>query len=277
MSTFQMPFYLIKTVSHSEKDEWIRQAQAKAKKYDYKGNDISQFFEPVKGWRPFAEYGTDPLQIIHNCIKDYDNTVNKILFCKDFFTARYSTITLGTPKWFHLSGRIAAFDFYRHEYLNPRNALIVPGGITDENTSAYNIKNIKVDYLQTMLSNSYDDYYNKLPLDAQKYILETVLPYIDSNGKVGGILAHVFPPAICELQGNLSGHYSMEVASKFTVIDMPKVYVPRQLYSSYFWTRESFNGQGVSKYAVRINQLTGDLKRCKISNFLPLFPCFCIG
>ena len=61
MSTFQMPFYFIKTVSQAEKDAWIKEAKEKAKQFNYKGNKITANFEPIKGWRPFEKYGTDPL------------------------------------------------------------------------------------------------------------------------------------------------------------------------------------------------------------------------
>lgn len=276
MAVFQMPFYVIKTVSQSEKDAWIRQAKNEASKYGYRGHKIDQFFEPIKGWYPFAKYGTNPVEIIHNCIKDYDNTVGKILFRKDCFLTSYNIPTLGAPKKFKMSGQIAAFDFYSN-YGNPHNALITPFLLRKGDTSVYNISNIDIDYPRTMLAESYKEYYNKIPFEAQRNILKMKLPYVGSFGGVKGMEAHVFPPAICELQGNLSGHYSMEVASKFTVIDMPKVLGTSRLPYSLFWARESYDGQGVAQYAVWISNLTGNLSKKRIDSEQALFPCFCIG
>lgn len=278
MSTFQMPFYFIKTVSQAEKDAWIKQAQDKAKAYKYQGNCISASFEPIKGWRPFEKYGTDSLEIIHNCIKDYDNTVNKILFCKDYF--KYKQLignNISNVDMFFLDGQIAAFDFYAGKAGNAhRNALIVPMVVGGNETSLYNAINTDIAYPQTMLAQAYKDYYNKFPPEVKKYVLGMNLPYVKDfvDTEVSYMGAYVFPPAICEVQGNLSRLYTMQAAISFTVLNMPKIKVSGN--SSFFWTRDSYDGNSVASYVVQVNEYS-NLSRKRIESEQLLFPCFCIG
>lgn len=280
MGTFQMPFYFIETVSQAAKDAWIKQAQEKAKAYKYQGNSISATFEPVKGWRPFEKYGTNPLEIIHNCIKDYDNTVNKILFCKDYF--KYEQLignNISNMDMFFLQGRIAAFDFYADKEGNAhRNALIVPMGVGGNETSLYNAIVTDIAYPRTMLALAYRDYYNKFPPEVKKYVLGMNLPYVKDfmDTEVSYMGAYVFPPAICEVQGNLSRLYTMQSAISFTVLNMPKIEVSKNSKTNFFWTRDSHNSTSVAQYVVSVNEYS-NLSRKRIDSEQLLFPCFCIG
>lgn len=280
MGTFQMPFYFIETVSQAAKDAWIKQAQEKAKAYKYQGNSISATFEPVKGWRPFEKYGTNPLEIIHNCIKDYDNTVNKILFCKDYF--KYEQLignNISNMDMFFLQGRIAAFDFYADKEGNAhRNALIVPMGVGGKETSLYNAIVTDIAYPRTMLALAYRDYYNKFPPEVKKYVLGMNLPYVKDfmDTEVSYMGAYVFPPAICEVQGNLSRLYTMQSAISFTVLNMPKIEVSKNSKTNFFWTRDSHNSTSVAQYVVSVNEYS-NLSRKRIDSEQLLFPCFCIG
>lgn len=278
MSTFQMPFYFIKTVSQAAKDAWIKEAKEKAKQFKYKGNEISASFEPIKGWRPFEKYGTNPLEIIHNCIKDYDNTVNKILFCKDYF--KYKQLignNISNMDMFFLDGQIAAFDFYAGKAGNAhRNALIVPR-VVDE-TSLYNATVTDIYYPRTMLARAYKDYYNKFPPEVKKYVLGMNLPYVKDfmDTEVSYMGAYVFPPAICEVQGNLSRLYTMQSAISFTVLDMPKIKVSGNSKTSFFWTRDSHSSNSIAQYVVQVGEYS-NLSRKRIDSEQLLFPCFCIG
>lgn len=264
MSTFQMPFYFIKTVSQAEKDAWIKQAQDEATKYFYLGNTISATFEPIKGWRPFAKYGTNPVEIIHNCIQDYDNTVNKILFRKDRL--------LYLKDKFHLFGRIADFNFY--EGPNPRNALILPLMI-GRKTSVYNIMNNPTDYPESDLADSYKNYYNEFPPEVKQYILNTNLPYVKANGGFDSMQAHVFPPAICEIQ-RYSKLYNSTIVNSFDDIKFWMVKFSNPMKASTFWVRESYNG-GMAQYAMGTKDHYGAILRERIDSEQLLFPCFCIG
>nr|DAY37384.1 MAG TPA: hypothetical protein [Caudoviricetes sp.] len=261
MSTFQMPFfYFIKTVSKAEINAWLAQAKDKAEEYFYQGNRISAEFEPIKGWRPFAKYGTNPVEIIHNCIQDYDNTVNKILFCRDRFA--YKTDT------FHLHGKIAGFNFYNTQ--NPRNALILPLVIGKE-TSVYNIMNNPTNYPESDLVYSYQDYYNKFPPEVKQYILNMNLPYVKAAGGLDSMQAHVFPPAICEIS-HYDSLYNSTITSAFEHIKWTIVKWAREKKADSFWLRESCTGMG--QFVWQVNK---GLTRNRIDSNQALFPCFCIG
>lgn len=279
MGTFQMPFYFIETVSQAAKDAWIKEAKEKAKQFNYKGNEISASFEPIKGWRPFEKYGTEPLEIIHNCIKDYDNTVNKILFSKDYF--KYEQLignNISNVDMFFLEGSIAAFDFYADKEGNAHhNALIVPMEVGNE-TSLYNAIVTDIAYPRTMLALAYRDYYNKFPPEVKKYVLGMNLPYVTDfvDTEVSYMGAYVFPPAICEVQGNLSRLYTMQSALGFTVLNMPKIEVSKNSKTNFFWTRDSHNSTSVAQYVVSVNEYS-NLSRKRIDSEQLLFPCFCIG
>lgn len=264
MSTFQMPFYFIKTVSQAEINAWLAQAKDKAEKYFYQGNRISAEFEPVKGWRPFAKYGTNPVEIIHNCIQDYDNTVGKILFRRDRFA--YKTDT------FRLYGHIAGFNFYDTQ--NPRNALILPLMI-GRKTSVYNIMNKPTDYPDSALADNYKDYYDKFPPEVKQYILNTNLPYVKANGGFDSMQAHVFPPAICEIQ-RYSKLYNSTIVNSFDDINFGMVKFSNPMKASTFWVRESYNG-GMAQYAMGTKNHYGAISRERIDSEQLLFPCFCIG
>lgn len=279
MGTFQMPFYFIETVSQAAKDAWIKEAQEKAKQFYYKGNEISASFEPIKGWRPFEKYGTEPLEIIHNCIKDCDNTVNKILFRKDYFNYRQLIgNNISNMDMFFLDGQIAAFDFYAGKAGNAhRNALIVPNKVGNE-TSLYNAITTNIAYSQTMLAQAYRDYYNKFPPEVKKYVLGMNLPYVTNfvDTEVSYMGAYVFPPAICEVQGNLSRLYTMQAAIGFTVLDMPKIRVSGNSKTNFFWTRDPRSSNSITQYVVQVGEYS-NLSRKRIDSKQLLFPCFCIG
>lgn len=273
-----MPFYFIKTVSQAAKDAWIKQAQEKAKAYKYQGNCISASFEPVKGWHPFEKYGATPIEIMHNCIKDYDNTVNKILFRKDYF--KYEQLignNISNMDMFFLDGQIAAFDFYADKEGNAHhNALIVPRVVNE--TSLYNATVTDIYYPRTMLAHAYRDYYNKFPPEVKKYVLGMNLPYVKDfmDTEVSYMGAYVFPPAICEVQGNLSRLYTMQSALGFTVLNMPKIEVSGNSKTSFFWTRDSHSSNSVAQYVVQVGEYS-NLSRKRIDSEQLLFPCFCIG
>lgn len=274
-----MPFYFIKTVGHSEKDEWIRRAQAETRNHSYQGNDIYQNFEPIKGWRPFEKYGENPIQIIHNCIQDYDNTVNKILFRKDkfsynqYYSPQYSP---GEPhpsmNVLRISGQIAGFNFYKNSYGNPRNALIVPTEVGEE-TSVYNIMTGPTDYFQSMLADSYRNYSGKVPSDAMRYILYMNLPYVDTANKVCNMYTRFFPPSVFEVDRSISANRP----EGFEYIDMMGVRISANPESDcWFYTRDSHQDSSPSQPAVRIGQYN-DRTISRIDSERPLFPCFCIG
>ena len=257
-----MPFYFIKTVSQSEKDAWIKQAQDEATKYFYQGNSIRAEFEPVKGWRPFAKYGTNPVEIIHNCIQDYDNTVGKILFQRDRFTYKKDT--------FHLTGQIVAFDFYHDQ--NPHNALAIQRVIGRE-TSVYNIINKYLNYPESDLAYSYQDYYNKFPPEVKQYILNMNLPYVNAGKSLDAMQAYVFPPAISEIL-HYEPIYDSAITSAFEDIKWTIVKWAREKKADSFWLRESYNDTGMSQFVWQGNR---GLAQKRIDSEQALFPCFCIG
>lgn len=255
MSTFQMPFYFIKTVSQAEKDAWMYKALRDSISPYYEGNQISARFEPIKGWRPFEKYGENPIQIIHNCIKDCDNTIGKILFLRD--RVGYIDDTL-----FVVSGR----NF--HSDRNPENILIAPGCVCKER-SAYNIINKEIEYPDTMLSDSYDNFYKRFPSDVKQYILNMKLPYRTTKGRIREMNAHVFPPADDELKPH--GNSIRPMFSRFPF----DIYAPDSLE---FWTRNSHNNATVGQCVAIVDERAGIiLASSRIDIDYPMFPCFCIG
>lgn len=180
---------------------------------------------------------------------------------------------------FFLQGRIAAFDFYADKEGNAhRNALIVPMGVGGNETSLYNAIVTDIAYPRTMLAHAYRDYYNKFPPEVKKYVLGMNLPYVKDfmDTEVSYMGAYVFPPAICEVQGNLSRLYTMQAAISFTVLNMPKIEVSKNSKTNFFWTRDSHNSTSVAQYVVSVNEYS-NLSRKRIDSEQLLFPCFCIG
>lgn len=264
MSTFQMPFYFIKTVSQAEKDAWEFKALRDSISPYYKGNQISASFEPIKGWRPFEKYGATPIEIIHNCLKNRDKTMNKILFRKDWFTIKNACWT------------ISGYNFYHKYYHNPQNILVIPKNMVTGWEGCYNIEINPVNYPESMLSDSCDAFYKRFPSEDKQYILNMKLPYKDCNSHTRSMEAHVFPPAAYELYlMDPSGHIrwvdkGFEKLSVFTSpIDMDPL---------TFWTRDSSMGGGMTALVAHITSLgEGTFIPERISETKPLLPCFCIG
>lgn len=266
MSTFQMPFfYFIKTVSQAEKDAWEFKALRDSISPYYKGNQISASFEPIKGWRPFEKYGATPIEIMHNCIKDCDNTLGKILFEKDWFT-------INGACW-----AISGSDFYCEHYYNPHNILVIPKNIITGWTGCYNIEINPVNYPSSMLSNSYDDIYKRFPSEDKQYILNMKLPYTDCNSHTRSMEAHVFPPAAPELYLMDPGGHIRYANKDFGIFPL----LPSTLFNTdplTFWTRDSSMGGGMTALVAHVTSSgEGTFIPERIAETKPLLPCFCIG
>lgn len=241
-----VPLILQAGLNPEQKKEWAKQhsGEHKIPKAD---------FEPVKGWKPFANYGSSPAEIIANCVrkKDYD-----ALFVGDYFD---ETVNGTTYRW-----TIAEFNHYgRGEALLVPNILI-PGDVTfasSDNT-----------YKGSNLESKFNEFYKAMPASLKPYVLEMTIPWTSSSGSQSTVTEHVFPPSEIEAFGTT--YYSKESSSSYKEWACFTNDSSRVRSSRRYWLRSTRGGlsdgvpcvgsDGVGDW----NYYDGSDGAC---------PCFCIG
>lgn len=241
-----VPLILQAGLSPEQKKEWAKQhsGEHKIPKAD---------FEPVKGWKPFANYGSSPAEIIVNCVrkKDYD-----ALFVGDYFD---ETVNGTTYRW-----TIAEFNHYGRG-----EALLVPDKLMpgddyfgDDNT-----------YRGSTLEKKFSGFYDAMPSSLKPYVLEMTLPWTNYNGSQSTVTEHVFPPSEIEALGTT--YYSKESSSSYKEWACFTNDSSRIRSSRAYWLRSTRSGS--SSYVPEVLASGGsDYDNARTSQRGAL-PCFCLG
>ena len=240
-----VPLILQAGLSPEQKKEWAKQhsGEHKIPKAD---------FEPVKGWKPFANYGSTPAEIIANCVrkKDYD-----ALFVGDYFD---ETVNGTTYRW-----TIAEFNHYGRG-----EALLVPDKLmpSDDYFGSNNT------YRGSTLEKKLNGFYNAMPATLKPYVLEMTLPWTDNSGSQSTVTERVFPPSEIEAFGSIS--YSKESSSAYKQWPCFTDNSSRRRSRTY-WLRSAYSG-----YSTYVPGVTSSGGRDIDSGLIytrGALPCFCIG
>lgn len=241
-----VPLILQAGLSPEQKKEWAKQhsGEHKIPKAD---------FEPVKGWKPFENYGSSPAEIIANCVrkKDYD-----ALFVGDYFD---ETVNGTTYRW-----TIAEFNHYgRGEALLVSNILI-PGDdyFGDDNT-----------YRGSTLEKKFSGFYDAMPASLKPYVLEMTLPWTNYNGSQSTVTEHVFPPSEIEALGTT--YYSKESSSSYKEWACFTNDSSRIRSSRAYWLRSTRSGLSYDVPLVLASG--GPYYDDANSDQRGALPCFCLG
>lgn len=241
-----VPLILQAGLSPEQKKEWAKQhsGEHKIPKAD---------FEPVKGWKPFANYGSTPAEIIANCVrkKDYD-----ALFVGDYFD---ETVNGTTYRW-----TIAEFNHYGRG-----EALLVPDKLmpgTVQFASSYNT------YSGSNLESKFNEFYNAMPASLKLYVLEMTLPWTDSGGSQSTVTEHVFPPSEIEAFGTT--YYSKESSSSYKEWACFVNDSSRKRSGQWYWLRSTYRGD---ESIVPVVNDDGSYGWDTASYSGGALPCFCIG
>lgn len=241
-----VPLILQAGLSPEQKKEWAKQhsGEHKIPKAD---------FEPVKGWKPFADYGSSPAEIIANCVrkKDYD-----ALFVGDYFD---ETVNGTTYRW-----TIAEFNHYGRG-----EALLVPDKLMpgddyfgDDNT-----------YRGSTLEKKFSGFYDAMPSSLKPYVLEMTLPWTNYNGSQSTVTEHVFPPSEIEAFGTT--YYSKESSSSYKEWACFTNDSSRIRSSRAYWLRSTRSGD--SDYVPGVLASGGPDSGYANYSQRGALPCFCLG
>lgn len=241
-----VPLILAAGLTPEQKKEWAKQhsGEHKVPKAD---------FEPVQGWKPFADYGSSPAEIIANCVrkKDYD-----ALFVGDYFD---ETVNGTTYRW-----TIAEFNHYgRGEALMVPNILI-PGDVTFASSSNT--------YSGSNLESVFNNFYNSMPASLKPYVLEMTLPWTNTSGSQSTVTEHVFPPSEIEAFGTT--HYSRESSSAYKQWPCFTDNSSRVRSNRIYWLRSTHS----SNYDYVLYVISdGSYSNYYCWTTRGALPCFCIG
>lgn len=242
-----VPLTLVAGLSPEQKKEWAKQhsGEHKIPKAD---------FEPVQGWKPFADYGSTPAEIIANCVrkKDYD-----ALFVGDYFD---ETVNGTTYRW-----TIAEFNHYGRG-----EALMVPNILMPSNVvfnSSYNNN-----YSQSNLRTVFNSFYDSMPASLKPYVLEMTLPWTDYHGSQSTVTEHVFPPSEIEAFGTT--YNSRESSSAYKQWPCFVDNSSRVRSSRAYWLRSTRSG---GSYYVPVVDSDGSYTWDNSYDLYGALPCFCIG
>lgn len=241
-----VPLILQAGLSPEQKKEWAKQhsGEHKIPKAD---------FEPMPGWKPFANYGSSPAEIIANCVrkKDYD-----ALFVGDYFD---ETVNGTTYRW-----TIAEFNHYGRG-----EALLVPDKLMpgddyfgDDNT-----------YRGSTLEKKFSGFYDAMPSSLKPYVLEMTLPWTNYNGSQSTVTEHVFPPSEIEALGTT--YYSKESSSSYKEWACFTNDSSRIRSSRAYWLRSTRSGS--SNYVPLVLASGGPVDDLAYYIQRGALPCFCLG
>lgn len=242
-----VPLILQAGLSPEQKEEWAKQhsGEHKIPKAD---------FEPVKGWKPFANYGSSPAEIIANCVrkKDYD-----ALFVGDYFD---ETVNGTTYRW-----TIAEFNHYGRG-----EALLVPN-ILMPNDVVFN-SGYDNNYSNSNLRTVFNSFYNAMPASLKPYVLEMTLPWTDYHGSQSTVTEHVFPPSEIEAFGKTI--YSKESSSAYKQWPCFTDNSSRVRSSRRYWLRSTYGGDSSD---VPVVDSDGSYNGSDSDDSADACPCFCLG
>ena len=205
----------------------------------YKGKTPSPDFEPLPGWKPFADYGTsDPAAIIAKAARDQDTLA---LLPGDWFDVKLGD---GSTMRYVLG----SFDQYlstentkHHAYMIPEH--VYPKLIAPQSTWDIGNPTMKGRYENSDLHSWEENtYYPMLPASLRSLIIPMYISYGYGNSITPEQPLRVFSPSIIEIVGSantpdsqhlnreifcLSGEHPIEMASFASGNVQPNHHVPR--------------------------------------------------
>lgn len=201
--------------SDEEKDAWRAARIKEAKTGTYKARQISADYEPLEGWTPFADYGTDPAEIIAGAMKDYDSGNWKALIPGDWYD-----VTVQGNK---LRYEVSAIDQYLTNSSGPNtkhHCLMVPQ--TCWPTTMVFDSGGDNTYLTSGLHKWEENtFYSNLPAKTKANVLQVNIPWWTTSGQAAQALAAMMEEAgIVETvsdNGDRSLSYTAEAAEKADV------------------------------------------------------------
>ena len=161
--------------SDEEKAAWTAACLKEVAAGTYKAKTPSATFEPLEGWTPFADYGTDPAEIISNAMKQNDTSA---LFVGDYFD-----VTVSGNK---LRYEIAGFDQYLTNGSGPNpnhHALMVPTTAWPT-TMAFNATSDNTYKTSDLHAWEENTFYANLPAKTKAAVMQVTIPWWNSSGQL---------------------------------------------------------------------------------------------
>lgn len=251
MTVFQMPFYFVQ-------EETLEDKKKKKKKWlsehAHENKRITPDFEPIPGWKPLAEYGNTPFDILNNCVTAQDFT---LVHTGDWIetTVDYSTYR---------------FVFAEFNHYGQNEALMVSNRCIAGETVRYCDSTSGASWGQSNPARVLGDFYYRLRRNGI-YPRAMSLPYSDSQGDTREIQAIVFSPSIIETVG--VQNYIPESPNDYSQWECFTTDASRKRDNTY-WLRSSF--KNYPQYQPYIDSW-GRKSSCDISGSRGVLPCFCIG
>lgn len=257
--------------TEDEKQAWHDARMKEVQAGTYKGKVPSADFEPLTGWKPFADYGSSPAEIISNAAKANDF---QALFPGDYLNATVS----GTSFKF----TIASLDHLLGSQNTAHHAYMVADKLW-KNTVFSSSNNT---YQNSTIWSENNNFYNAMPSDLKPYVLNIKRPWWNYSGSYSTLTCRVFQPTEIEAFG--SKQYSAEtvVNQGATGSQVPNHHLQyvfkdnnariRKLNNStqWYWLASAYSGIADSVPVVYTDGAAA------IGNYTDsggLLPCFCIG
>lgn len=169
--------------SDEEKAAWRAARQKEVDAGTYKGKTPTADFEPLEGWTPFADYGTDPAEIISNAMKANDTSA---LLVGDYFD-----VTVNGNK---LRYEIASFDQYLGGGNSAHHALMVPTTAWPL-TMAFDAGSDNTYKTSDLHNWEENTFYKNLPAKTKAAVLQINIPWYSTSGQAAAALAGLMKQA----------------------------------------------------------------------------------
>lgn len=246
MTVFQMPFYFVQEETlEDKKKKWMSE-------HAHENKRITPDFEPIPGWKPLAEYGSTPAQIIAHCVRNKDFSV---LHVGDYLN---ETVNGTTYRW----------TFTEFNHYGQNEALMVPDKLIPGNY-AFGANNT---YSGSNLENELNKFYNAIPYFLRDYIIRMDLNWTGTGGSMFSLQEHVFPPSEIEAFG--SAYYSNDSPYSYNKWACFTDANSRARDGRTYWLRSAYTSD--SLYVVDCDN-GGNLSAGRAYMKLGILPCFCIG
>ena len=251
MTVFQMPFYFIQEETPEEKEKKKKKWMSE---HAHENKRITPDFEPIPGWKPLAEYGSTPFEILNNCVTAQDFT---LIHTGDWIETKINYTTY-------------RFVFTEFNHYGKHEALMVSDKCISGATVPYCDSTSGATWMQSNPARVLSNFGDRLKSNGI-YPREMSLPYSDSHDYTSYIQVTVFSPSIIEAAGVQD--YIVESLDDYSQWKCFTTDASRKRDSTY-WLRSSF--KGYATYQPYID-LQGRKSSCSVTASRGVLPCFCIG
>lgn len=248
MTVFQMPFYYVQEETlEDKKKKWISEHANENKR-------ITPDFEPIPGWKPLAEYGSTPFDILNNRVQAQDFTL------------------IHTGDWIETTVDYTTYQFVFTEFnhYGKNEALMVSNRCIAGETVQYCDSTSGASWMQSNSARVLNEFGSSLE-NSGIHPREISLPYSDSQSSMEYVRVTVFSPSIIEACGVQD--YIVESTSDYSQWKCFPSEASRVRDNTY-WLRSSF--KGYANYQPYVD-LQGRKSSCSVTSSRGVLPCFCIG